>query len=54
MSRDSSTRASTNVPQTSPGVMLAVIEAFGEIMNIPPPQLALILAKARKAMGGKP
>ena len=41
------------MPQTSPSVMLAVIEAFGEIMNVPPAQMALILAKARKSMGGK-
>jgi len=33
---------------------LAGIEAFGEIMNIPPPQLALILDKARAAMTEKP
>jgi len=32
--------------------LLAVIQANGEIANIPPPQLALILAKARKEMGG--
>ena len=32
--------------------MLAVIEAFAEIMNIPPAQAAVILAKAKKAMRG--
>ena len=32
---------------------LALIEAFGEIMNVPPAQLAVILAKARKEMGGR-
>ena len=29
---------------------LAVIEAFGEIQNVPPPRLADILAKARAAL----
>jgi len=31
---------------------LALIEAFGEIQNTPPVQLAAILAKAKKEMGG--
>ena len=32
--------------------ILAMIKAFAEIMNIPPARAALILAKARKEMGG--
>lgn len=31
---------------------MALIEAFAEIMNVPPARLALILAKAKKEMGG--
>ncbi len=33
---------------------LAGLQAFGEIMNIPPPQLAQILDKARDEMSEKP
>ena len=31
--------------------ILALIEAFAEIMNVPGPKLALIMAKAKKDMG---
>jgi len=34
--------------------LLVELEAFGEIMNVPPPQLAAILAKARKELTQKP
>ena len=32
--------------------ILALIEAFAEIMNVAAPKKALILAQARKEMGG--
>lgn len=40
-------------PQQAESVRtLTLIEAFAEIMKVPPAQLALILARARKEMGG--
>lgn len=33
---------------------LVIIEAIAEVMDVPQAKIALILAKARQEMGGKP
>ena len=44
----------TGIPESQIIKELAQIEAFGEIMNTAPPQLAAIVAKARKALEEQP
>ncbi len=54
-SLDSSTPASTRMirPEDSESIrILALIQANAELANKTPAQIALILAKARKDMGG--
>lgn len=44
----------TGISQQEVRKILAVLEAEGEIANVPPPQLGPILAKAKKELTEQP
>jgi len=46
--------ATTGITQVEIKKSLVQLEAFGEIQGVPPPQLALILAKAKQELERPP
>ena len=46
--------ANTGVGQKQTIVVITTLRAFGEIMNVPPPQLEDLLDRARQGLQNKP
>jgi len=42
-----------SIPVADQVKVLTLLEGFGEIMNVPPAQLAAVLAKAKKDLRGE-